>query len=102
MPRIELSYKADSDLEALHETYAGLIGDERADAVIATIIETFKKLAVFPGMGRPCQIPDVRELVMTRYPFIIIYAVRADTVFIVRILHERNERLSTPRPPDPS
>jgi plasmid stabilization system protein ParE len=102
VPRIELSNKADSDLEAIHENYAGLIGYERADAVIATIIEAFKKLAVFPGMGRPSQTPDVRELVMTRYPFVITYAVRAETVFIVRILHERNERFSTPRIPDPS
>ncbi|RRV04439.1 type II toxin-antitoxin system RelE/ParE family toxin [Pseudomonas sp. v388] len=102
MLRIELSEKADSDLEAIHEHYAGLMGYERADAAIGAILESIEQLATFTGMGRPSQTPDVRELVLTRYPFVVSYVVRAQIVFIVRILHERNERLTTPRIPDPS
>ncbi|PPS29218.1 plasmid stabilization protein ParE, partial [Pseudomonas amygdali pv. morsprunorum] len=35
------------------------------------------------------------ELVLTRYPFVVSYVVRTQVVFIVRVLHERNERLNT-------
>ncbi|KPY91117.1 hypothetical protein ALO43_200258 [Pseudomonas tremae] len=51
-------------------------------------------------MGRPSQAPDVRELVLTRYPFLVSYVVRSQVVFIVRVLHERNERLNTSKIPD--
>lgn len=100
MPQIELSEKADSDLEAIHEHYAGLMGHQRADEVINTILESIEQLATFTGMGRPSQTPDVRELVLTRYPFVVSYVVRTQVVFIVRVLHERNERLNTANIPD--
>lgn len=97
MSRIEITEKADSDLDAIHEHYAALMGYARADNVIATIFESIELLATQPGMGRPSQSPDVRELVLTRYPYVISYLMRADVLFILRVLHERNERLGPPR-----
>ncbi|MBX8500003.1 type II toxin-antitoxin system RelE/ParE family toxin [Pseudomonas lijiangensis] len=94
MPQIELSEKADSDLDAIHGYYAALIGDLRADTVISEIFASIEQLEAFPGMGRPAQNPDVRELVLNRYPFVVSYIVKQDIVFIARILHERNERFS--------
>ncbi|KPY73798.1 Plasmid stabilization system family protein [Pseudomonas syringae pv. syringae] len=42
----------------------------------------------------------MRELVLTRYPFVVSYVVRTQVVFIVRVLHERNERLNIAKIPD--
>ena len=94
MPQIELSEKADSDLDGIHEYYAALIGYRRADGVLDEIFGSIEQLATFPGMGRSAQNPDVRELVLTRYPFVVSYIFRHEVVFIARILHERNERFN--------
>lgn len=92
MPHIELTEKAQSDLDAIHEHDASHSGNRRADTVIADIFESIEQLKTFKGMGHPSQAPDVRELVLTRYPFIVAYHVAHETVSIVRILHEHNER----------
>jgi toxin ParE1/3/4 len=92
VPLIELTEKAQSDLDAIHEHYASHSGDHRADTAITDIFESIEQLKIFRGMGRPSQAPDVRELVLTRYPFIVAYHVAHKTISIVRILHERNER----------
>ena len=31
--------------------------------------------------------PDTRELVIQRYPYIVVYELRADAVAILRVLH---------------
>ena len=92
MPQIELTEKADSDLDAIHEHYASLAGYRRADNMLAEIFAAIEQVGTFSGMGRPSQIPDVRELVLTRYPFIVSYVIERNVVYITRILHERNER----------
>ena len=47
-------------------------------------------------MGKPGRSPDTRELVITMYPYLIVYGVEPDaevlspppkTVFILRVLH---------------
>lgn len=94
MPQIELSEKAESDLDAIHEYYAPLVGYQRADAVLGEIFGSIEQLATFPGMGRQAQTPDVRELVLNRYPFVVNYILKRNIVYIARILHERNERFN--------
>ncbi|PTC17140.1 type II toxin-antitoxin system RelE/ParE family toxin [Pseudomonas baetica] len=92
MPNIALTDKADSDLESIHEYYATRIGAESADGVVAQILESLERLETFTGLGRPSQAPDVRELVLSRFPFIAPYRVVGNEVQILRILHERTER----------
>ncbi|MFS2156128.1 type II toxin-antitoxin system RelE/ParE family toxin [Pseudomonas sp. Pseusp122] len=88
MLQIELSEKAESDLDAIHEYYAPLVGFQRADAVLAEIFASIEQLETFPGMGCSAQNPDVRELVLDRYPFAVSYIVKRKIVYIARILHE--------------
>jgi plasmid stabilization system protein ParE len=42
--------------------------------------------------GRLGREPGTRELVVTRLPYVVVYAVRDDTVWIVRVLHTARER----------
>ena len=44
-------------------------------------------LAAHPDMGRPGRISGTRELVVTRFPYILPYQVRGGTVEILRVFH---------------
>ncbi|BBP66857.1 MULTISPECIES: type II toxin-antitoxin system RelE/ParE family toxin [Pseudomonas] len=92
MPSIVLTDKAQSDLDSIHEHYQAALGKNGAAAAIITILETLQRLQRFPGSGRPSIAPDIRELVLTRYPFVIPYRMVHAQVQILRILHQRNER----------
>ncbi|WP_084614870.1 type II toxin-antitoxin system RelE/ParE family toxin [Pseudomonas batumici] len=92
MPNIALTGKAESDLDSIHEYYASRLGAGSADAVIAQIFESLEKLEMFTGLGRPSQTPDIRELVLSKFPFIAPYRLVGDEVQILRILHQRTER----------
>ena len=45
-------------------------------------------------MGRPSQVPGIRELVFTDLPFMAPYRVVGGEVQVLRILHQRAERPS--------
>lgn len=92
MPSIVLTDKAQSDLDSIHEHYQGAIGTQGADDVIITILEALRQLQRFPGSGRPSVAPDIRELVLTRYPFVAPYRLVQGQLQILRILHQRSER----------
>ena len=44
-------------------------------------------LLTFPHRGRPGKKEGTRELVLSPLPYVVVYAVRGDAIFIVRILH---------------
>lgn len=92
MPSIVLTDKAQSDLDSIHEHYQSAIGAEGADAVISAILETLRQLQRFPGSGRPSVVPDIRELVLTRSPFVAPYRLMHGQLQVLRILHQRTER----------
>ncbi|PND20689.1 type II toxin-antitoxin system mRNA interferase toxin, RelE/StbE family [Ensifer sp. MMN_5] len=51
------------------------------------IVRAVRRLLDFPESGRPGRIGGTRELVVPRTPFIAAYAVIADKVRILRVLH---------------
>jgi toxin ParE1/3/4 len=42
---------------------------------------------MFPNRGRPGKKEGTRELIMSLLPYMMIYTVRGDAVYVVRILH---------------
>ena len=40
-----------------------------------------------PHIGRPGRVPGTRELVITRFPYILPYRVEGGTVVILRVFH---------------
>jgi addiction module RelE/StbE family toxin len=55
---------------------------------MATRIESaVNRLRMFPQIGRPSQRPKTRELVIAGTPFIAVYTVQEEQVFILAILH---------------
>ena len=58
-----------------------------AAEVGAKIWNAVKMLADHPGIGRPGRIAGTHELVISGLPFILPYAERNGTIFILRVLH---------------
>lgn len=91
MPKIVITKPAQSDLDEIFDHYAPLIGEAEAERIVIRILEQLELLETFTGMGRPSLKPDVREVVITRYPFIVPYRVKNDTIQILRVLHQRTQ-----------
>jgi toxin ParE1/3/4 len=51
------------------------------------VMASATQLADQPNMGRPGRVPGTRELVVTRFRYILPYRVRAETVEILRVFH---------------
>jgi len=43
-------------------------------------------------MGKASDIPDCRELIISKYPYRAIYTLKGETIRIYRILHQHAER----------
>ncbi len=54
-----------------------------ADAILAAVA----RLDDYPSSGRLGRVPDTRELVIPRLPYLIVYHVAADAVVVLRVLH---------------
>ncbi len=48
-------------------------------------------LADFPAAGRPGRVPNTRELVIDRYPFVVPYRVVGDELHVLRVFHTRRK-----------
>lgn len=56
-------------------------------AVINRVIEAIENITAFPSMGRSGRVPHTKELVVSGTPLIIVYQVKQDALYIVRIIH---------------
>ncbi|WP_099270178.1 type II toxin-antitoxin system RelE/ParE family toxin [Pseudomonas sp. ICMP 561] len=92
MPKIALTSKAESDLDGIYDHYEPLIGAEGSEDIIFRILEAISMLESFPQLGKASVIPDCRELIISKYPYLAVYTLHGDTVKIYRILHQHAER----------
>jgi toxin ParE1/3/4 len=60
---------------------------QSAAAFVTHLTTSAEMLAAHPQMGRPGRMPGTRELVVTRFPYILPYRVRAQNVEILRVFH---------------
>lgn len=89
--RVVLTAAAAEDLAAIYAYYTGQFG-AAADHIIG-VIKAINGLAQFPLMGRPGEVPETRERIVTRYPYRIIYHLdEANQVIEVwRIVHSPHQ-----------
>ena len=85
--KVRWSAESIDDLAALR---AFIAAESPASAIriarqISETVETL--LSENPEIGRPGRVPDTRELVVARTPFIVAYRIRPAVVEIVRVLH---------------
>ncbi len=84
--RIEWAKESGTDLRQIH---ASISADNitAAAKVIQVIREAIQALAENPLMGRAGGVGGTRELVLTRYPHLVIYRVKKDAVRVLAVIH---------------
>lgn len=68
-------------------TYIEADSPRAAIAVDERIASAARRLVDFPESGRPGRVVGTRELVITGTPYVAAYAVTAETIRILRVLH---------------
>jgi toxin ParE1/3/4 len=78
--------EAASDLERIADDLLGHTPNH-AERLVRALYDAPGTLLTFPNRGRPGKKEGTRELVMSPLPYILVYTVRGDAVYVVRILH---------------
>ena len=60
---------------------------DRASELIARVYDAPTALLAFPNRGRPGKKEGTRELVLAPLPYVVVYTIRDDVIFVARILH---------------
>ena len=86
---VEWSRLAAEDIRSLHR-FIEARSPKSALRIVQTIIATVEQsLSRNALLGRPGRVPDTRELVIPKTPYVIPYRVRHDRVQILRVYHHR-------------
>mgnify|MGYP001115083508 CR=1 FL=1 len=85
--KVKFSASSLKDLKSIQE-YICEDNREAAKEIVAHIIEKIETVIVQnPGAGRAGRVLRTRELVISKYPYIVPYQVREDVIYILRVLH---------------
>lgn len=74
--QLEVTARAFRNIAATEE-YITKDNPAAAQKVVETIYSTAEKLESFPGMGKPGRAPGTRELPLAKFPYTIIYRIKA-------------------------
>jgi toxin ParE1/3/4 len=90
--KVELTDAAEADLAAIYAYYAERSGPT-AGRVLGVILRAINGLALFPLMGRPGEVPETRERIVSRYPYRIVYHINAanQVIEVWRVVHSAQE-----------
>lgn len=92
MPKsVEYSTRARDNLKKI-KNYIAQDNEAAALRVATYITAEADGLGDFPMMGRTGEIAGTRELVLTKFPYTIIYRLTSSKVFIVAVLHQSQEQ----------
>lgn len=78
--------EAADDLERIAD-YLLAHAPNRARELVRSVYGAPSTLLTFPNQGRPGKKHGTRELVLSPLPYIVVYTVHADAIFVVRVLH---------------
>jgi addiction module RelE/StbE family toxin len=84
--KLKWSPEAEADLGAVHD-YIAAESSSTAGRIELSIYDAASSLLLFPNRGRSGRWEGTRELVLTSLPYLIIYQIRSDDLYIIRILH---------------
>jgi addiction module RelE/StbE family toxin len=90
LSRIRWTSAATTDLESIAD-YLFEKSPLNAAQLVRKIYEAPLNLKNYPNLGRPGKKSGTRELVLAPLPYIVIYKILDDTMFIVRVLHGAQE-----------
>ncbi|MEW6298497.1 MAG: type II toxin-antitoxin system RelE/ParE family toxin [Thermodesulfobacteriota bacterium] len=71
-----------------------------ASRVAVQILKSVNRLAVHPQVGWIGPLSGIRELIISKTPYVIRYRVQAETIELLRVIHSRQQRPASKRRPD--
>lgn len=77
---------AQEDLRAIKK-YICCDNFSAAQEAVRYILECIENLKDNPAIGRAGRVIRTRELIIAKYPYIVPYQVRDNSIYILRILH---------------
>ena len=84
--KIRLTKSAENDLDSI-ESYIRQDNPQAAVKAVIHVLDSIDGLAAFPNVGRPGRLSGTRELVVSTTPFIAVYRVQRNVIWVLRILH---------------
>jgi len=84
--RIKWLKRALENLEA-EAAYIAQENPQAAGECVNRILNAVQQLAQHPNIGRAGRVFGTRELVITRYPYIVPYRIKNETIEVLRIFH---------------
>jgi toxin ParE1/3/4 len=76
------------DLTAMRD-WLGRHNPQAAQEQARLILAAAQRLTQFPGQGKPGRVPDTRELVIARTPYVLPYTVHDDQLVVLAVLHQQ-------------
>lgn len=65
-----------------------------AQQIAERIEAATRKLTEYPYIGHPGDDEDTREWLVRQTPYVLVYEIHGDTVYILRVWHTRRDRSS--------
>jgi toxin ParE1/3/4 len=84
--RIRITTPAQIDLRSIAE-FIREKNPVAAEKTVIRVLDVVESLRTFPNSGRPGRVITTRELVVNRAPFIVVYRIHDDTIWILRVIH---------------
>lgn len=85
--QVEWSRTAQRNLDAI-EAYIALDNPRAAAKTVLKIVKrAFSQLTSQPSSGKPGRIDGTRELIFPELPYIVIYTVQQETIYILAVFH---------------
>lgn len=80
------SHSARDDLSAIFD-YLDVRNPKAAFTIENAVFQAVEHLLAMPLMGRSGRVRGTRELVIQNTPYLVVYAVEPEHIFILRVLH---------------
>jgi addiction module RelE/StbE family toxin len=84
--RIRYTRRALLDLSEIHD-YIAADNPAAAGRAIAEIERAIAQLAAHPRLGRPGRVEDTRELVISRFPYVVAYRDLENEIQVLSVIH---------------
>lgn len=84
--KIRITKPATTDLEEI-DKYIRVDNPTAAARTVLRILDAIEYLTSYPTMGRVGRVAKTRELIISGTPFIVLYQIRDQAIFILRVLH---------------
>lgn len=85
--RIEWSKGAEINLDSIEAYIAQDNPIAAAKTVLKIVKRTSTQLSKHPASGKAGRVDGTRELIFTDIPYIVIYTIQQEIIFIVRVFH---------------